>query len=68
MSVEEIKNAHVYRMEVPPEARRFMILPAVRAKLLGKRVFVDGVEAPPNEFDSLQLCVLPVGWSWALWF
>jgi hypothetical protein len=55
-------------MEVPEDARPFMTLPAVRRKFVCSSLCIDGQMISGDVFLTPRLRVLPMGWSWALWF
>ena len=61
----DIDNAF-YRCEVPSGARKFLTLPAVKARWVGVDR-VDGKRVEGEEWIVPELTVSPMGWSWSLW-
>ena len=62
----DIDNAF-YRIRVPDSAKKFMTLPRVKAKYVGECV-VDDRRVGCETWVTPVLKVLPMGWSWSLWF
>ena len=62
----DIDNAF-YRVRAPGCALPFFTLPRVKVKYLSNPV-VDGRRPSQETWVTPQLLVLPMGWSWSLWF
>ena len=57
-SAGDIESAF-YSILAPPWARKYFTLPRVKAFHVGP---------PGNHYVTPRLLVLPMGWSWSLWF
>ena len=62
----DIDNAF-YRIAAPKCVLPYFTLPHIRAKHLGCPI-INGVRTHPDEWVTPRLNVLPMGWSWSLWF
>ena len=62
----DIRDAF-YRMALPEALRPLFCLRPIRAGALGLSE-VDGRRVPPQMLVRPRLRVLPMGWSWALWW
>ena len=56
-----------YHLELPPELRRFFGLRPVRAGAVGC-THIGGKAVHPNQMVTPRLAVVPMGWTWALWW
>ncbi len=66
MASADLQNAF-YTLEMPGELRKFFGLKAVRAGKLGVEE-LHGRAIGPNEWLHPVVKVVPMGWSWALWW
>ena len=56
-----------YRVAAPKNTRPYFTLPRIRAKHIGCPV-IGGIRTKADEWVTPRLRVLPMGWSWSLWF
>ena len=62
----DLQNAF-YTMVMPMQLRELFGLRAVRAGLLGM-IHVEGRPVSSNTFVHCRIAVIPMGWTWALWW
>ncbi len=62
----DIDNAF-YRISIPPAAAPFMTLPRIKAKYLAHPM-VNGRRVGGETWIVPELLVLPMGWTWSLWY